>query len=289
VSREEIITAVKECAAKLGHAPSATEFAKETNVGKSDIRKAFGNYSRLLFASGLERQGCGYLVTMESLFLDWATTARSLGKVPPMTEYELHGKYSVRPLTRRYNGWKAVAAGMREYISEQGLEGQWKDVLDIIAAEYRTKKEAARTFARTMPRMTEPQVLHDRPVYGLPMFAPFSFAPTNEQGVLFVFGGVAHELGLCITRVQTGFPDVEAMRIVGPNKCQPVKLELEYESRNYLLHMHPLDGCDGIVCWINNWPECPLEVIELKSVVEALAAKRNCQNCQDCKKSGDRA
>jgi hypothetical protein len=24
--------------------------------------------------------------------------------------------------------------------------------------------------------------------------------------------------------VQTGFPDVEAMREVGPNKCQPVKL-----------------------------------------------------------------
>jgi hypothetical protein len=282
VTKEEIIAAVKECAAKLGHAPSATEFAKETNVGKTDIRKTFGNYSRLLFASGLERQGCGYLVTLESLFLDWAAIARSLGKVPTMTEYELHGKYSVRPLTRRYNGWKAVAAGMREYISEQGLESQWKDVLDIIAAEYRPKKEAARTFARTMPRMTDPQVLHDRPIYGLPMFAPFSFAPTNEQGVLFVFGGVAHELGLCITRVQIGFPDVEAMRIVGPNKCQPVKLELEYESKNFLLHMHPLDGCDGIVCWINNWPECPLEVIELRKVVEALAARRNCQNCQEC-------
>jgi len=273
VTKEEMIAAVKECAAKLGHAPSATEFAKETNAEKRDIRKTFGNYSRLLFASGLERQGCGYLVTMESLFLDWATTTRSLGKIPTMTEYELHGKYSVRPLTRRYNGWKAVAAGMREYISEQGLESQWKDVLDIVAAEYRPKKEAARTFARTMPRTTEPQVLHDRPVYGLPMFAPFSFAPTNEQGVLFVFGGVAQELGFSITRVQTGFPDVEAMREVGPNKCQPVKLELEYESRNFLLHMHPLDGCDGIVCWINNWPECPLEVIDLRSVVEELRWK----------------
>ena len=44
VTKEEMIAAVKECAAKLGHAPSATEFAKETNVGKSDIRKTFGNY-----------------------------------------------------------------------------------------------------------------------------------------------------------------------------------------------------------------------------------------------------
>ena len=140
MTKEEIIAAAKECAAKLGHAPSATEFAKETTVGKKDIRKTFGSYSRLLFASGLERQGCGYLVTMESLFLDWAATARSLGKVPTMSDYELQGKYSVRPLTRRYNGWKAVAAGMREHIIEQGLESQWKDVLDIIAADIGRKR-----------------------------------------------------------------------------------------------------------------------------------------------------
>ena len=25
--------------------------------------------------------------------------------------------------------------------------------------------------------------------------------------------------------------------------------------------------CDLIVCWEHNWPECPLEVIELKSLV----------------------
>jgi hypothetical protein len=274
MTKEEVIAAVQECATKLGHAPSATEFAKETTVGKKDIRKTFGSYSRLLFASGLERQGCGYMVTMESLFLDWAATARSLGKVPTMSEYELHGKYSVRPLTRRYNGWKAVAAGMREYILEQNLEGEWKDVLDIIPAEYQPKKQVARTFGPTTQRMCDPQVLHDRPIYGKPMFAPFSFAPINEQGVLFVFGGVAHELGFTITRVQTGFPDVEAMREIGPNKCQPIKLELEYESRNFLAHMHPLDGCDGIVCWIHNWPECPLEVIELRKVVEEMRWNR---------------
>src|SRR5437588_3555221 len=158
ITKEEIIAAVKECAAKLGEAPSATEFHKSTQVSKNDLRKTFGSYRRLLFACGLERQGCGYLVTMESLFLDWAQTTRKLGKVPTITEYELHGKYSVRPLTRRYNGWKAVAAGMREYIQEQSLEGEWKDVLDIIAAEYRPKKEAGRTFARTRQRMADPQV-----------------------------------------------------------------------------------------------------------------------------------
>jgi hypothetical protein len=107
------------------------------------------------------------------------------------------------------------------------------------------------------------------------MFWPFSFAPTNEQGVLFVFGAVAQDLGLCITHVQTEFPDVEAMRIVGPNKCQRVLYELEYESRNFLAHGHSVHECDGIVCWINNWPECPVEVIELRRVVEELRNRRD--------------
>ena len=26
-------------------------------------------------------------------------------------------------------------------------------------------------------------------------------------------------------------------------------------------------GCDLIVCWEHNWEECPLEVIELKTVI----------------------
>jgi hypothetical protein len=39
--------------------------------------------------------------------------------------------------------------------------------------------------------------------------------------------------------------------------------------------MHPLDGCDGIVCWINNWPECPLEVIELRSVIRDRVIARD--------------
>jgi len=25
-------------------------------------------------------------------------------------------------------------------------------------------------------------------------------------------------------------------------------------------------GCDLIVCWVHNWPECPVEVIELSTL-----------------------
>jgi hypothetical protein len=62
---------------------------------------------------------------------------------------------------------------------------------------------------------------------------------------------------------------------VQPGKWQRVRVEFEYESRNFLKHLHEVKGCDVIVCWIHNWPECPLEVVELRSVVNAqLAAFR---------------
>ena len=92
----------------------------------------------------------------------------------------------------------------------------------------------------------------------------------NEAGVLAAFACHARELGFTILRLQAAFPDCEALREVGPNKGQRVLIELEYESRNFLEHQHPVNGCDLIVCWINNWPECPLEVIELSSVLRDL-------------------
>jgi Homing endonuclease associated repeat len=267
VRKEELIAAMKECAASLGHVPSMAEFRKATAVGKGLIRKYFGTFKRLLEASSLEARGSGHVVEMKDLFADWAGIVERLKKSPTLADYEMCSKYSPRPLVRRFGFWVNVPAGMLEYARKEGLEGQWEEVVKVVRAEQEAEGREAPTSEPRRPARKQ-RVLDDRPIYGLPMFAPFSFAPTNEQGVLFVFGGVAHELGFSITRIQTGFPDVEAMREVGPNKCQRVTLEAEYESKNYLLHMHPLDGCDGIVCWIHNWPECPLEVIELRKVIK---------------------
>jgi hypothetical protein len=90
--------------------------------------------------------------------------------------------------------------------------------------------------------------------------------PTNEAGVLFLFAAMALELGYVATVVRTGFPDCEALREISPGRLQRVQIEFEYLSRNFLKHRHRVDKCDIIVCWINNWPECPLEVIELSKL-----------------------
>ena len=70
----------------------------------------------------------------------------------------------------------------------------------------------------------------------------------------------------------TEFPDIEAAREIEPGRWQRVRIELEYESKNFQRHYHNPEECDLIVCWEHDWPECPLEVIELKPVVMKEAA-----------------
>ena len=270
MSKQQIIAALRKYAAQLGRAPRSAEFHRHAHLSPREVLRHFGTFTRLLKAGGVERNGPGVPISLDKLFLDWARVARKLGKIPAKTDYAAYGKHSIRPFLRRYGAWSNVPRGLREYVVRHKLENDWQDVLTIIADHLRGPRRRTRSFAAIRKER-----LPGRPIYGRPMFGPFSFTPTNEQGVLLILGAVSSDLGLFITRVQTEFPDVEALREIGPNQCQKTYWELEYESRNFLEHMHPLKeaGCDGIICWINNWPDCPLEVIELKSVVERLAIR----------------
>ena len=116
--------------------------------------------------------------------------------------------------------------------------------------------------------MSGPIILKDRPIYGRVMRPyPMICAPVNEMGVVFLFGAMAERLGFWVLRIQTEFPDCEALRLVDEDRLQLVKIEFEQESRNFLKHMHKVDGCDVLVCWKHNWPECPLEVVELRKAL----------------------
>jgi hypothetical protein len=113
-------------------------------------------------------------------------------------------------------------------------------------------------------------VKKDRPVMGEPIDRlPMTNAPVNELGVMVLFGMVAAGLGLQVESVQGKFPDCMAKRQVAPGKWQHLRIEFEYESKNFRLHGHDPKGCDMIVCWRHNWKECPaeIEVVELSRLV----------------------
>lgn len=265
MSKEEAMAAIVKCAKKLGRAPNLVELRKHTGLSKESLARRFGSYREALEACGLERKGLGK-VGMGRLFQDWAEIVRRLKKIPTRDEYAGQSKFSVRPLNRLFPSWSQVPEGMQRYARQYGLEESWKDVMELV------EKTAGK---RSKPK--RPAVMADQPVYGVPISGwPLMFAPTNEAGVLFLFGAMAKQLGFLALRIQAGYPDCEAMRVVGEDRLQRVRIEIEHKSRNFLTHAHKPSGCELIVCWEHNWPECPLEVIELKSAVERLAGKCGC-------------
>jgi Homing endonuclease associated repeat len=262
VSKDELITAIRKVAEELGRSPRRDELVKR-GYSRKMIARHFGTHRQALRECNLELSPHGLRLGMKELFEDWATIARELKRLPNYTEYGGRSKYTDRALRRRFESWRKVPTAMKQYIEEQGLTTEWADVLEMI----NEKTECQTGYQRMLERGGAPRVLKDRPMYGnLLGIGPMVCAPTNENGVLVLFGAMAERLGFKILRVQQGFPDVEAWRVVGPDRLQRVRIEVEYQSRNFMHHNHNLDGCDLIVCWEDNWDECPMEVVELKRI-----------------------
>jgi len=100
-------------------------------------------------------------------------------------------------------------------------------------------------------------------------FRGLVYAPVNEQGVIFLFSKVTEDLKINLEEIRTTFPDAVGRRFDGRGWVK-VNIEFEYKSSDYKLHKHPTEGCDLIVCWLHDWKGCPIEVVELRSVIKQL-------------------
>ena len=80
------------------------------------------------------------------------------------------------------------------------------------------------------------------------------------MGVVSLFAQYAQGLGFVIMEIQAPFPDATLYEI---SSGELVRAEFEFMARNFKSHGHDPDGCDLIICWENNWHECPLPVLEL--------------------------
>ena len=272
MTKQEISEAIAGCAGKLGRTPSILEVMKMGQVTRRQIRAEFGSFTQVLRECNLEREiSSGQKVPLDQLFADWAGVVRKVGKAPSMSEYEAMSKFSCKPLVRCFGSWRQVVYGLTQFAEGRGLAEQWKAELELAAvkggdqdAQWMLPREAPTARSKMLAAWRERALTAGPtagPTYGPPMWpGPLAYAPVNELGVVFLFGWMAPQLGYVVHRIQPEFPDCEAMRLVGEDKCQLVRIEFEHESRNFLKHMHDVKGCDLIICWKHNWPECPLEV-----------------------------
>ncbi|HYX52212.1 MAG TPA: hypothetical protein VE783_02095 [Candidatus Limnocylindrales bacterium] len=285
ITNDEILAAIKDCAEKLGRAPSTDELKKMTGgkIDRAFVARRLGNYTRALEICGLKRHDKAKPRTIMELFVAWATAARRLKRMPTFSEMTPEAGISAHCYLRKFSKWTMVRDGMRKFMEDEKLEGEWADVADLIRksapkrfqklatalpidteriqAQTRTRKTVLETGLELVQDALED---YDRPLYGDPINHPCMLnAPTNEDGVLGLFVAMARDLGFIVTRVQRAFPDIEALRKMKGGRWRMTRIELEFESRSFVAHGHDPKGCDLIVCWVHNWPECPVPVIEL--------------------------
>jgi hypothetical protein len=110
----------------------------------------------------------------------------------------------------------------------------------------------------------------ERLVGDLLAYRGFMFAPTNEVGVGMLFAAAAPDLGFVIESAGTAFPDCIAWRRIAPSRWRRLRIEFEYAAANFRLHRHDPLGCDLIVCWDHDWPDCPVRVLDPKKEIARL-------------------
>ena len=105
-------------------------------------------------------------------------------------------------------------------------------------------------------------------------FRGLTFAPINEQGVVFLFSKINDDIGIKIEEIKEHFPDAVGRRFNGRAWVRET-IEFQFKSSEYQRDHHPIkegEAANIIVCWEHDWNECPkyIEVIELKSLIKEL-------------------
>lgn len=243
------------------------EFSKHSNISSSTVSYHFGSWNNAiaeakLIPTDIKALRQRRILSDEELLRDLIRLNSEFQKEPTKSMVSSSGKYSPGPYSKRWGSVKKafLLAKSRYSNNNQSVntENEQCKIKDQI---------------KFIPDTLSPTVKKKRIVFGEPInFRGLRFAPVNEQGVVYLFGIISHELGYLIESVRTDFPDCEGKRCFDKNKNQweHVKIEFEYKSTNFHEHGHKEEDCDLIVCWLHDWKDCPIKVLELREVIQHL-------------------
>ncbi len=290
-SRDELIERMRSLSAESGarNVPKH-RFLRATGVSERYLLRTFGTYNALVEAAGLEPRHfpiAGERVFSDDELLDEVVRILRLPK-SKLTRifFEQNASVSSSVCERRFGGWLNTL----RIASERLDPNRDRDLIQRLS-EYTPPALAARQSGNASAQVSEGHVPEDdvtpehpghaqiglvgANIYGdFINFRGLQHAPVNEQGVVFLFGMVCRELGYIVESVRSGFPDCEAKRRIrgAAGKWQRVRIEFEYQSRTFQAHGHDPDLCDIVVCWEDNWPNSPIEVLELRSALQKLSS-----------------
>jgi hypothetical protein len=263
LTTEALLAAVKVASRKCpDRYLTLARFQRLSGLSKKRIQRAFpAGWRALQKHLGLKQTWEHW--SEDELLKRYHRAVRSVGGMPTWAQFLKHADCTLYALQRCFGKKERLLARYWDWLAAHGHPiPAWLPAPQSRPVELPLPPACLRGRA---PGFTYGPALN---------FRNLGHAPTNEAGVLFLFALVSAELGFFLHGLHTiGFPDADALRLIDKRKnhWQRVRIEFEFRSSNFKRHRHDPDQCDLIVCWKHDWPECPLEVIELRKVVKKLA------------------
>jgi hypothetical protein len=172
ISKEQILSAIRDLATDLGRAPTREELEQMGGISQAVVRRHFMRHRSAVRAAGLEPAptGPGRVIQNEDLLEDWGRVARELKRMPTRPEYKITGRYAHRCMVGRFQRWGLMPAAFMEAEAKGALRGEWKDVVEMIGSgpEPARARWARRFMAATRKSVQGPSVLMGPLKPGLP-------------------------------------------------------------------------------------------------------------------------
>ena len=269
-TRESLLNRLRDVAEQLDKkSVSRSEFTRETSISEWHILKHFDSWNDFVSSAGLQPTDVSRIADND-LFEAMRETFLKEGQILTRTRFRKACRFSDYVYAKRWGIWNNILLEFRRWVEQEHPDFPYFEKLPKISDVVVETNEVGDSFPVSEKKAWTPSKGR---LYGPVLnFRGLQHAPINEQGVVFLFGMVALELGFMVESVATGFPDCEAKRRVSrkDDHWKRVRIEFEFQSRNFRDHGHDPSQCDLVVCWEDNWLECPVEVLELKSAIETL-------------------
>lgn len=239
---------------------------KEPSVSLNDCMKQFkikgaskGLATLLLYLSNPERYSIWVNATQDGLFV--------LGRIS-----DLKGQ----DWGENYMKFNSAAIDFRKHHGFQPHETDWflTFISSYILSEdnhFLVEEETLKTDQVAIAVDDESDI---DDIVGEPMeLQVMRWTPTNEMGVVALFIEFRKELGFpLIEFIRTRFPDAAVFESSSKGYIRRY-IEFEFKSSGYKAHVKSKRKCHYVVCWENDWKDCPIPVLELKQMIPDILSK----------------
>lgn len=306
-TKEEIVKEIKRIAEKLGvKTLKQQDFVMHSTIPINTVKYSMGTWNQALEEAGLDKSDSSELAANKDLADDDELLSELVrlynvsGKVPTAAIVNARGKWGEIYYQAKWKSLEQAFKVAREKFPDRIQENSEQSE-DLLPGEFILKNENEKPKLiknptpepkpkpvspenespkiKFIPQTIKPHKVSKKPrnLGNKIEFRGLKYAPVNREGVIFLFGMIAIELGFLIEGIANDYPAADARRCIDiqNQRWEDIKIEFTFKSSDFEEQAHPEGECDMIVCWTHDRSDCPLEILELKSIINNLDNYKN--------------